>query len=353
VLVVGDDDEGTAAGGIKAAARQILLKPWALLTGAFIENGIVGFVTTLTMVAYMGRYVETLWGSRQFAKYLALNIVGSNLLCFMVFCSLRWWLVSDNDDKDKGDGVERVDITITGAVGLVMALIVAIKQRIPNHYLLFFNGTVRLRVSLVPFWFLVVINILSVFLPDLHVPLVLSWLSFWISWLYLRFWKEGGSGRQLSLLPMSELDDVVNSVLDINMKGDRTTQFALYTFFPYPLSILVKFITAKLFVLFVKLKITNGLDFSSDSEEDSNQESKTDDNNNNNNNNNVLTQQDLVSSMKDSKFFTSSSLAGVSSKISTFTLPSFLKFGRKKEAVAETQKNLDQRRQIALQVLNQ
>jgi hypothetical protein len=137
------------------------------------------------------------------------------------------------------------------------------------------------------------------------------------------------------------------------MKGDRTTQFALYTFFPYPLSILVKFITAKLFVLFVKLKITNGLDFSSDSEEDSNQESKTDDNNNNNNNNNVLTQQDLVSSMKDSKFFTSSSLAGVSSKISTFTLPSFLKFGRKKEAVAETQKNLDQRRQIALQVLNQ
>lgn len=300
---------------------HFLTKPWVFFTTTMIENSIISYITTATLFAYMTRYIETLWGSRELIKYLALNIIGSNILCFTYFSFKQ-------NINHSGE-----DITITGGISLIMSLIIAIKQRIPNQYLLFLDGSIRIGVSLIPFWILIFISACSLFIPNINTIAISAWSTFAISWIYLRFWKEGGSGRQLSLLPTTELE-TVNTILGANLKGDRTSQFALYTFFPYPLSIIIKLISSKLFLILVKWKILSIDGFSSEFDDEID--------------NNSMTQQDLVSSMSDSKIFTSSSLKGVTSKISMFRLPNFLKLNND----VESQKNLDHRREIALKVLN-
>ncbi|CCH45160.1 putative membrane protein [Wickerhamomyces ciferrii] len=274
---------------------NVLTMPWVLFTSTFIEGGLIAFTISFFLILYTGRYIEVLWGSREFFTYLSCNVLISNFITFVYY-------------KFKLSIDESFPISpITGSSSIIIALLVAIKQRIPNHYLLFLNGFIRLPVSLVPFLIITTNTILSIISSDpfYKVITILSWLSLIISWTYLRFYKEGGSGRQLSLLPITETGSSFTLI-----KGDRTNQFALFTFFPKPISYIVKFISNKLFDIFVVLKLINRQDFI---------ETELEDNQDEDNNN--TTQQDLISQMSQSRLFTSSSLAGVSGGVSTVSLP--------------------------------
>lgn len=274
---------------------NLLKMPWVLFTTSFIEDGLISFSISFFLILYTGRYIEVLWGSREFFAYLASNILISNSIVYLLFTF-----------KISVD--ESIPISpITGSSALLIALLVAIKQRIPNHYLLFLNGFIRLRVSLVPFFVLTTSLIFSFIMSNPYHQVVnqLAWLGFIISWVFLRFFKEGGSGRQLSLLPITESGNSLALV-----RGDRTGQFALSTFFPRPLSFIIAFISDKIFQVFVTLKLLNKEDFVSITEEEPQDEVS-----------NSNTQTDLISQMSQSRLFTSSSLAGVSGNISTVSLP--------------------------------
>lgn len=316
---------------------SLIKMPWVLFTTSFIEDGVLSFALCFFLILYTGRYIEVLWGPREFFAYLASNILISNAIAYSYYS----FKLSVDDSLPISP--------ITGSSALIISLLVAIKQRIPNHYLLFLNGFIRLRVSLVPFFVLSTGLIFSFITsnPYYHVINQLAWLGFIISWVYLRFFKEGGSGRQLSLLPITESGNPT-----ILIKGDRTGQFALSTFFPRPLSFIVAFISDKIFQVFVTLKLLNHGDFTSNNEEDMQDEVS-----------NSNTQTDLISQMSQSRLFTSSSLAGVSGNISTVSLPKsgfiktvhdklFALIGQSNDQSAQENRTLASRRKQALAQLD-
>jgi len=277
-------------------------EPWVLFTTSFIEDGIIPFALSFFLILYTGRYIEVLWGSREFCYYLLSNILISNFATYLIHVSKL--------SMDESTPIS----PITGTSSLTIALLVAIKQRIPNHYLLFLNGFIRLQVSLVPFFVLCANLIISFILTNPYYQIVnqLAWFGFIISWVSLRFFKDGGSGRQLSLLPISDTRN--NTYNNISLgKGDKTNQFALSTFFPKPLSYLIAILSNIIFQISVKLNLLNKDEF--DLNNDDSFEIQDEASNSN------LVQKDLISQMTQSRLFTSSSLAGVSGNISTVSLP--------------------------------
>lgn len=312
--------------------------PWVVFTTSFIEDGFVSFAISFFLILYTGRYIEVLWGSREFFSYLTSALVISNLITYSYY--------SFKLSIDEATIIS----PITGSSALIIALLVAIKQRIPDHYLLFLNGFIRLRVSLVPFFVLCANLILSFIVSNPFYRVIdgLSWSSFLISWAYLRFFKEGGSGRQLSLLPITEAGHTLSLA-----KGDRTSQFALATFFPKPLSYVVRVISDKVFEVFVAFKLLKKDDFTTSTEEDTQDEAL----------HSNVTQNDLISQMSQSRLFTSSSLAGVSGNISTVSLPKtgvvrnlynkYLSFtGQSNEQAVQENRTLASRRKQALAQLD-
>lgn len=275
---------------------SLLAHPWTVLTTSFVESGLLTFAATFAVLLYTGRYIETLWGAREFVVYVLVVVAGSNMAAFCVFSG----------------GAPDTVVLVTGASNIVVALLVAIKQRIPAHYLLFLDGNIRLKVALVPFMLLSFNTVLAVAWGRAHheyrATCVVSWAAFALSWTYLRFWKDGGSGRQLALLPMSidELDH--SSFLTASsdpLRGDRTPQFALHTFFPKPLSLVVRVASDVVFKALVRLRLVNGHNFVPCSPaEDPVQARET------------TAQGDLINQMSKSRLLTSSSLAGVSGNVS-------------------------------------
>lgn len=280
---------------------SLLAHPWTVLTTSFVESGLLTFAATFAVLLYTGRYIETLWGAREFVVYVLVAVVGSNMAAFCVF--------SGGASASEPGSV----VLVTGASNIVVALLVAIKQRIPAHYLLFLDGNIRLKVALVPFMLLSFNTVLAVAWGRAHheyrATCVASWAAFALSWTYLRFWKDGGSGRQLALLPMSidELDH--SSFLTASsdpVRGDRTPQFALHTFFPKPLSLVVRVASDLVFKALVRLRLVNGHNFvpSSPAEDPVGAPRET------------TAQGDLINQMSKSWLLTSSSLAGVSGNVS-------------------------------------
>jgi membrane associated rhomboid family serine protease len=283
-------------------------RPWTFLTCGFIEDGITGFFSVLSLVVYAGSYIEKLWGSREFFRYLTTTLIVSNFLVFL-------WLGMTGS----------IGTPITGCASVVMALAVAIKQRIPNHFLLFLDGSLRLKVSQVPFIMMCTTSVLSLISDHYEIVNLQFWLGFAISWTLLRFCKDGGSGRQLTLLP-------INSGAQL-LRGDRTSQFALDTFFPYPISLAVRFVSGLIFRLLCNFKLLSSKDFISESDDTDAQ----------------ITQAELISQMNQSRLMTSSSLAGVSGEVSLLSFKSLRNLYSRPSSESTT----STRREMALKQLEE
>lgn len=77
---------------------------------------------------------------------------------------------------------------IQGSVALQAAFLVAFKQLVPEHTVTILRGIVKIRVKHFPAIFLLG-NTLSGVVIGTDTALVLSWLGFFTSWTYLRFYK--------------------------------------------------------------------------------------------------------------------------------------------------------------------
>lgn len=235
----------------------VFTRPWVLVTNSFIEDSFTGLVATLMILFYLGKYLETIWGSREFVKFICAIVLGSNISLYL-FYSVRAAL-----------GSPAVPPVIISSMAITSGLFVAIKQRISNHYLLFFKGNLRVKITYVPFVLLVVLGVVALVFPQYVISFHLAFLGFVISWVYLRFFKEGTNERQSYLLPFAlrkRNKTKATMLLDSTpSKGDRSDLFALSTFFPAPLSLLVRFASEAVFSLLVKYGLLNRKDFVSDS----------------------------------------------------------------------------------------
>ena len=107
---------------------------------------------------------------------------------------------------------------IQGPVALQGAFLVAFKQLVPEHTVTILKGFIKIRVKHFVSMFLVA-NTLSGIILGTDTALVLAWLGFFISWIYLRFyrWQPEVSGT---------------STGGSGVKGDASETFAFAYFWP-------------------------------------------------------------------------------------------------------------------------
>lgn len=135
-----------------------------------------------------------MWGSKEFMKFIFTVSIGSNLLLYLYY-NFKASIYAEHELS--------VPPVIISSMALNMGLFVAIKQRISNHYLLFFKDNLRVKITYLPFIVLVSLTVLKMIDQDYQISLSLSILGFIISWIYLRFFKLGTNDRQSYLLPFA------------------------------------------------------------------------------------------------------------------------------------------------------
>lgn len=336
----------------------VISRPWVLITSSFVEEDIFGLAATFAVIFYCHCYLENLWGTRESVKFALIVIQGGNFLLYMWY-TLKAWVF----------GLESTSVPplVVSGMGLTMGYFVALKQRIPDYYVLLAKGWLRIKVTYIPFILTVLCYVLLIFDHSYYISLIHCYFGFIISWTYLRFFKAGANERHLSLLPLSisrKNSQKRNSPTSITQKqpmsslqfdnrhmfGDRSEQFSLYTFFPYPVSAVIKFITQLVFAQMVKHKLLNGKDFYDD--EDCSKDDKDDFMQS------ISTQ--LKSQNQDhhlkSKLFGVSSLKGASGEVSAVSnLQSNLKSAwnwiSSKKNNSSIKKIMDKRRKEALKEL--
>jgi len=253
----------------------VLTRPWVLVTSSFVEENFLGLAVSFILFFYLGKYLETIWGSKEFTKFLVCNVVVPNVSLYVYYtvksiCRL-----------------ESVPPVILTAMAINMGLFVAIKQRISNHYVLFFKSRVRIKVAYFPLILLVVCFVLLLISDEFYISHLLSMMGFITSWTYLRFYKSGTNERQSYMLPFATkrrvkgakykhkhtIEEINKSSTSLHLdstplKGDRSEQFSFYTFFPSPLSYVVKIISSLIFETLVHYRFLNKKDFAEHDDED-------------------------------------------------------------------------------------
>ncbi|RCK64141.1 Rhomboid-like protein 19 [Candida viswanathii] len=262
----------------------VLSRPWVLVTSSFIEENFFELFISLLLIFYLSRYLETIWGSKELSKFVIINVIVSNVTIY-VYYNLKKLAFGELTN-------DNLPPVILSSMSINMGFIIAIKQRIANHYLIFFKGNLRIKVNYLPFLTIVFTWILSLLSEEFLVLYVMSIVGFIVSWTYLRFFKSGANERQSYLLPFAlthnkkknrfrPIANIGSSSTDFpiendSVRGDRSEQFALYTFFPYPVSLIVKFVSNRVFLFLVKHKFLNPHDFTldegSDEDNDNGQE---------------------------------------------------------------------------------
>lgn len=244
----------------------VALRPWVLLTASFIQESFIGLTLATASIFYLGWYLEARWGARAFAKFILLTA----LLCNV---ALYFWYASKNAFGLRSS----IPPVVTSTTAIVMACLVAVKQRISNHYIILYRNLLRIKVTFVPFSWYVSLVFLDLVWPDWHIMHCEALAAFAVSWIYLRFFKDGANERQSYLIPYSLKPSHVETPLasptklkfDENLpKGDRSDLFALHTFFPSYLGLLVKVLSNAVFDFAVRQNLINAKDFVGHDEDD-------------------------------------------------------------------------------------
>lgn len=263
----------------------VISRPWVFLTSSFIEENFIGLTMSFMLFFYLGKYLENMWGSKEYTKFILVNVIVTNISIYLYY-TMKTTLFE----------VETVPPVVISATSINMGLLVAIKQRISNHYFLFFKGNLRIRVCYLPFILLVICFVLQLLSDDFRISYILCSLDFIISWTYLRFFKIGTNDRESYLLPFAinrkksnkskfklkpaknaikadskEMTNNPTTTLQLDrtpLRGDRSEQFAFYTFFPSPLSTIVKIPATIIFNILVRYEILNKKDFYEEDDND-------------------------------------------------------------------------------------
>jgi len=169
-----------------------------LFTAGFLEVNIITLCINCVLFAWLGKYLEPIWGTKEFMKFIFLNDIGTTITSYCLVIIL--FIITGKDPS------LLYHYFWCGFSGITCGLLVAIKQLNPEFgiYLFFFY----LRAKFIPSLIVLLMVGLMFAGISLHAaPFVLLGISY--SWIYLRFLQRKG--------------DVV---------GDLNETFALSSFFP-------------------------------------------------------------------------------------------------------------------------
>lgn len=129
-----------------------------------------------------------------------------------------------------------------GGIALQSAFLVAFKQLVPEHTVAIAKGIVKVRVKHFPAVFLLVHSIAGLALGA-YPSFMLAWSGFFVSWIYLRFYKSTANYALAATGRSSAI------------RGDASDTFSFASFFPEPLSSPVAVVSDQVYALLVTLRV--------------------------------------------------------------------------------------------------
>lgn len=215
--------------------QHFVLNPWTIVTNAFVEQSVSGFLVTLLTLLFAGRYCERIWGSRQLFQFLALQICLSSVVA-LIFAFVEFAI-----SRDDPDSVFLISRPVYGGIAIQMGYLVAFKQMIPEHALVFLNDMGRIQVQTLPLTTLLFYTVVSI---ALHKPpmMMLAWSGFLVAWVYLRYFRVSQAHNVIPLTEPSldshgststSPDTMLGESTDEHMimRGDPSDSFAFAEFF--------------------------------------------------------------------------------------------------------------------------
>lgn len=201
---------------IQLVPRYTVYYPWVFVTSIFAEVSIISFVFSLVVLYVATSYVEKFWGFKEVVKFMLIVGTITNLMTVVVTIISNIF---------RGD-VQGMDKPLGGGISYYFGFLVVLKQLIPEHNVVLFQGLVNFRVKHLPAVLLLLVAIWSGITRSLY-PFVPSVFSFFVSYNYLRFVQSCFTDPVLPVTSAS--GDQTNSVL---VRGDASDAFQLVEFFP-------------------------------------------------------------------------------------------------------------------------
>eukprot|EP01090_Pellita_catalonica_P020282 TRINITY_DN7177_c0_g1_i1.p1 TRINITY_DN7177_c0_g1~~TRINITY_DN7177_c0_g1_i1.p1 ORF type:complete len:329 (+),score=26.80 TRINITY_DN7177_c0_g1_i1:109-1095(+) len=168
---------------------------WNLITAPLVENSIINVAFTVYGVLIFGKFVEPLWGSKEFLLFIFITNLSATILTFFAVVFVYFFSLS----------ATVLFTPFCGFGGVLAGLTIALKQLHPEEELPFFFLPVRAKFLPI-LYFVISVPMFWIGSPQPFVPFGL--LS---SWLYLRYFqRQEGS----------------------NVIGDSSDEFSFASFFP-------------------------------------------------------------------------------------------------------------------------
>lgn len=201
---------------IQLVPRYAIYYPWVFVTSIFAEVSILSFLSSLVILYVATSYVEKFWGFKEVVKFIL--VVGA-------ITNLSTVLVTIVSNIFRGD-IMGMDKPLGGGISYYFGFLVVLKQLIPEHNVVLFQGLVNFRVKHLPFLLLLMVSVWSAVMRSLY-PFVPSMFSFFVSYNYLRFVQ---TFFEEPILPVTNANgDQTDSVV---IRGDASDAFQLVEFFP-------------------------------------------------------------------------------------------------------------------------
>lgn len=192
-------------------------RPWTLLTCAFLNDSIISALAYAVAVLFLVRIVEPIYGNRELIKFLAFAIVGASF-CTVAVVTLLYYVYSTAETPSPkadhaGDSLFR---PMGGFEAGAAALLVAVKQLIPDNEVALLGGALKFRAKHLPGLYIAAMAGGSLVLGGAVRVLPFTLFGTYLAWAYLRFVQTRNGVR-----------------------GDLSEEFRLASFFPQPLQPLV------------------------------------------------------------------------------------------------------------------
>lgn len=202
---------------IQLIPRHAITHPWVFVTSIFAEITILSYLVSATVLFFATNYIEKFWGYKEVLKFIVLVGSLTNLTTVMVA------IVSNIFRND----VRGMDQPLGGGISYFFGFLVVLKQIIPEHNVVLFQGLINFRVKHIPFILLVIVSLWSLVISRSLYPAVPSVVSFFVSYNYLRFYQTFATDP---LLPVTSVSgDQSNATIT---SGDASDAFLLVEFFP-------------------------------------------------------------------------------------------------------------------------
>lgn len=199
--------------------RYVVFYPWVVCTAIFAEITITSVILSTTVLYVSTKYVEKFWGYREVIKFVLL--VGSITNFVTVLTTIVFNVI-------RGD-VSGMDKPLGGGISYYFGFLVVLKQMIPEHNIILFQGLINFRAKHLPFVLLVAVLVWSTIISRSFYPALPSLGSFFTSYIYLRFFQRFSMDPLLPVTLANGGQDNINSSVLI---GDASDTFLLAEFFP-------------------------------------------------------------------------------------------------------------------------